>query len=342
MLTRFNFYDIYGYLIPGIATVGLCGIPFWTLGGLAPDANLATAFVGLAGAYVAGNLVHELARKQLPVKDPKSDRYPGDYVLDPGLKKLSPALRATLAARVDAEFGLRIGGGREPTLEGKEARNEAMMLCRDRLTGLGRSAGADQMEGMYALHRGLGVAFGLGAMVWLGWFAGSIVPSRPYWLVGAVSTIAGWLLLESFGGAAKKLEKTTARWNARPWPIATVTAALAGGALFAARDLPVVGVACAVVCAIVMLLLVVPLGLVAFAATAVVASLIGATTNLVALLPVGSVLLVALLAASAESFRRFSEQFAVMTFRSFVALEAVSHVPSATAPTVSDRESGEL
>lgn len=43
MIERFNFYDIYGYLLPGATLVGLLWLPFGIITGTWPAAQLSEA-----------------------------------------------------------------------------------------------------------------------------------------------------------------------------------------------------------------------------------------------------------------------------------------------------------
>ena len=60
MIERFNFYDIYGYLLPGLALVGFGWLPFGLLSRSFPKNELLSAVLVLAFGYVLGHLLQNL------------------------------------------------------------------------------------------------------------------------------------------------------------------------------------------------------------------------------------------------------------------------------------------
>src|SRR5258706_16436134 len=62
MIDRFNFYDVYGYLLPGLALVALLGLPGVMIAGKLPSSELVSALAAVAAAYVIGQLAHAFAR----------------------------------------------------------------------------------------------------------------------------------------------------------------------------------------------------------------------------------------------------------------------------------------
>jgi hypothetical protein len=62
MIDRFNFYDVYGYLLPGLALVALLGLPGVMIAGNLPSSELVSALAAVAAAYVIGQLAHAFAR----------------------------------------------------------------------------------------------------------------------------------------------------------------------------------------------------------------------------------------------------------------------------------------
>ncbi len=85
MIEKLNFYDVYGYLIPGLVLIGLFWIPFGLVLHQWPKAELASAILVLVLAYVLGHLIQITVRGMLPptVKDPLGNtRFPSDMLLD--------------------------------------------------------------------------------------------------------------------------------------------------------------------------------------------------------------------------------------------------------------------
>jgi len=64
MSNRFNFYDVYAYLIPGAALLVLLFAPLLDL----VSVDVEGAVVGVVGAYVVGFVLQNSARRALPSK----------------------------------------------------------------------------------------------------------------------------------------------------------------------------------------------------------------------------------------------------------------------------------
>ncbi len=62
MIDRFNFYDVYGYLLPGLALVALFGLPGLMIVEELPSSELVSALAAVAVGYVVGQLAHAFAR----------------------------------------------------------------------------------------------------------------------------------------------------------------------------------------------------------------------------------------------------------------------------------------
>src|SRR4051812_28619835 len=93
MIERFNFYDIYGYFVPGAFVIGVAWFPFGFALGKWPSADLSNAVVFALAAYLAGLVVQSLAASVLPSGVPftgkdstgklrTNNRYPSDFLLD--------------------------------------------------------------------------------------------------------------------------------------------------------------------------------------------------------------------------------------------------------------------
>ena len=64
MIDRFNFYDIYGYFIPGALLIALLWIPY----GEMPSKEISAALLMIVAAYIAGHILQIVATKALPSK----------------------------------------------------------------------------------------------------------------------------------------------------------------------------------------------------------------------------------------------------------------------------------
>lgn len=179
MIERLNFYDVYGYLLPGLALLGVIWFPFWFVAGSTlPAAALSSAVFALVVAYVIGHLLQGLARTALRQERPeKGNRLPSDYLLDRNEPGLRNEVRARVIDLILTYYSLDVGA---PVDAGEltSRRREAFLLCRRALIQQKAGSYAEQFEGMYALMRGLAAAAVLSASYHLGWRAAAVFPWR--------------------------------------------------------------------------------------------------------------------------------------------------------------------
>jgi hypothetical protein len=177
LIEKFNFYDIYGYFLPGLGFLGVLWLPFLMLHSGWPPSEWGSAIAALAIAYLLGHLLHGLGTNALPSEVSANKRYPSAAVLDPGSGKKPPdlpdAIRNKISAIVLNKFGLDLGVSEVGKNEIDAARNTAFSLARQTLSKDKVVSYPEQFEGMYALSRGLAVALGLGSFYFLGWSASS-------------------------------------------------------------------------------------------------------------------------------------------------------------------------
>ena len=174
MIERFNFYDVYGYLLPGLVLIAIIWLPFGIIQHTWPTAELASAIIALALAYVAGHLVQTVATNAIPseVADPTGRRrFPHDLFLDKENQRFSTSFKEKLAQRVQAAFGLELAVDRQADEEISRTRQDAFLECRSFLIRKEAATYAEQFEGLYAMMRGLGVVFALGSLYLGGWAA---------------------------------------------------------------------------------------------------------------------------------------------------------------------------
>jgi hypothetical protein len=132
---QFNFYDFYGYLLPGVLLLGLFWLP-------------STA-----------------------VDSAKRQRMPSDLLLDTNNSKFSKDVKERLSKQVRDLFGLDLGvtqdwdGGNDIS----KNRQSAFFQARSYLIAKKAAQYAEQYQGLYAMMRGLGVSFLAGAMYLAGW-----------------------------------------------------------------------------------------------------------------------------------------------------------------------------
>jgi hypothetical protein len=182
VIERFNFYDIYGYLLPGAVPLGVLWLPFGIINQSWPSAQLATTVFVLTFSYVIGQVLQTVATTTVPskIKDRNGNlRAPSDLILDPDDTNLASKVKSDLATSVQAEFGIDLEVGQVSTGsdEISSKRTDAFFLCRSLLIREKIANYAEQFEGLYAMLRGLSVAFGIGAVYLAGWGAQHLRPT---------------------------------------------------------------------------------------------------------------------------------------------------------------------
>jgi hypothetical protein len=178
LIEKFNFYDVYGYFLPGAVALLL----FWLPMGLArhklPSGDWTSALLGAVLAYVAGILLQTFADKVLRSTAAKGqegdqtyDRFPSQQLLDAG-GPLSSTIKTGVADAVENKFGIKkedLAVENTPTKAQDAHRNDAFLLARHFLVAAKEASYVEQYEGMYALTRGLAAALGLAGIYYLGW-----------------------------------------------------------------------------------------------------------------------------------------------------------------------------
>jgi hypothetical protein len=197
LIDRFNFYDIYGYLLPGAAFLALLWIPFGLVRHSWPSSEWSSALIAAVFAYIVGHLIQSVATNAIPSWKAKSTdttiRYPSEIYLDASNTELPTPAKQKINELMTVQFGLnlRVDQSGDSTID--KVRNHAFLLARQILIQGKAVSYAEQFQGMYALTRGLVSVFALAFVYWLGW-AAAIVKNR--WIVsGAVLVMAGSVLI---------------------------------------------------------------------------------------------------------------------------------------------------
>ncbi len=209
---RFNFYDIFGYLVPGLVLGVVVVAPIGGLDHLSAGGTL----LGLVLAHAAGMLLAESARSSL---NPAGDRLRTD-------ERLAP-LRARFVERLHERFGLEAADADE------ERWQQGVLLARTLLVHRRQAAYAEHFQSLQALSRGLWAALrlaaawaaGLGAAVVGGWGLGLLA------LVGLVAARVGGLpdrLLDAEPGPALALPLLVAATSVSGWALSPYSAAPLG------------------------------------------------------------------------------------------------------------------
>ncbi len=164
MIAKFNFYDVYGYFLPGLVWLTLLWLPLGMVSGRWPGGELVAALLAIPLAYVAGHILQVFAVRAIP--STSAGRFPSDLILDETDTTFSSDFKSKLAGRIEAAFGLKVYG--DPSTASRQ-RNDALFLCRSTLIKAKTASYGEQFEGMYSLMRGLTLAFALGACHIAGW-----------------------------------------------------------------------------------------------------------------------------------------------------------------------------
>lgn len=170
MPIKFNFYDIYGCLIPGFLLLAVLWLPFGLIEGKSPDAAFSSALVGVILAYIAGHILQTVATNAIPSSF-LGGRFPSSVVLDANNRTFSNEFKTRLAHQINRAFDLDVYGG--GSIEA--VRRDAFFLCRSALIKSKTGTYAEQFEGLYALMRGLSAAFGISVVYYLGWASSGLL-----------------------------------------------------------------------------------------------------------------------------------------------------------------------
>ena len=85
MIKQFNFYDIYGYLLPGMLLFALLWLPTGILTQSWPDQDLSKALFLAVLTYITGHILQTIASSVVPstvLDRVKQRRFPSELLLD--------------------------------------------------------------------------------------------------------------------------------------------------------------------------------------------------------------------------------------------------------------------
>jgi hypothetical protein len=230
MIQNLNFYDIYGYLIPGLTLSILIWLPVGLIERRWPTADWTSALVAVVIGYVVGHIVSALALNAVPPTT-VGGRFPSDALLDQDNSILSAELKARLRDRVENLSGIDVRtdlSGKCVTPDLSAKRQEAFFFCRDVLLTSKTVSYAEQMQGMYALLNGLTVTFAFGAAYHLGWTLSGINRStleRFAW-IAVVLGLAGAIVVAVLGLPKNADSSESARITRARWSVCFVMLAL--------------------------------------------------------------------------------------------------------------------
>lgn len=224
MIERFNFYDVYGNFLPGLAFLALIWLPIGITRQFWPGKEITSAIAVLAFAYILGHIIQTVLENAFPSKLKDSNgrrRYPSDYFLDSQAAKFSGEFRRELETAVRERFNIDLNAG-VPVPKGEEDtisknRQHAFNLARNTLLQADAESYAQQFQGLYALMRGLAGAFWMGSAYMLGWaLSCTLAQSLPClaiigWIGLLVACVlAFWLIFSNLSSDARtRLDRGT-------------------------------------------------------------------------------------------------------------------------------------
>ncbi len=198
MIEKFNFYDIYGYLLPGLAFLTLLWLPFGIFEHVWPASQISSAIAALGFAYIVGNLLQTLAGQSIPSRFKDTNglvRYPSNFVLDASDHTFSTDFKKLIGDRAKHKLNIDVSIGdpdEKVRSETDRRRREAFFLARGVLIKEGLAKYTEQFEGMYSLMRGLAAAFALGSIYITGW-AASLFENKCFQILAASVGATGML-----------------------------------------------------------------------------------------------------------------------------------------------------
>ena len=227
MIDKFNFYDIYGYFLPGAVLLLLFWLPLGLVKNKWPTGDWTSAVIAVVLAYVAGHLLQMFAGKIIPSSVAKGgtgnnryDRYPSERLLDPykpenNWTQLSKTVKESLPPAIKDKLKIEVDLGLQLDPSTKEidlARRDAFFLARHYLVFVKDAAYAEQFESMYSLTRGMAAASALATVYYVGWALTGLGTRWP--LFAAIIAMAVGLLLAINSSAFLLLQKRsrTAEW----------------------------------------------------------------------------------------------------------------------------------
>lgn len=180
MIERFNFFDVYGYLLPGAFLLALGWLPVGIVAGAWPPAEIELALVGGIASYLLGHLLHITHRYLFTVTEKDAQgmaRYPHDLLMDEADTTFTPALKRQIADHIQKRFGIEVTNGGDAVDGSLERRRfDAFQLCRRWLIQEKSVSYAEQFQGLYELRRGLAAGCLATTFLYLGYALASLFP----------------------------------------------------------------------------------------------------------------------------------------------------------------------
>jgi hypothetical protein len=194
MIDKFNFYDVYGYVLPGAVFLAILWAPYGLVNGAWPPVgNWSSALIAGAITYIIGHLLQNVATNAIPSRrTTKRNRYPSEICLDSTDFELPTEAKAKIKTLVQSQFGLDLQVDKVGDATIDRVRNSAFLLARQVLIQGKAVSYAEQFQGMYTLTRGLFSVFAIACAYWLGWAIAAV--RNRYVMNGAIVLLASAIL----------------------------------------------------------------------------------------------------------------------------------------------------
>jgi hypothetical protein len=177
---KFDFYDILGYLVPGLVLLGLLTLPFGLIKGIWPSTSLASAVLYLVGAHILGHILQGFLRAwegTVRIKDKTGKmvkpRTPSSVLLDAdeSLARFLPKIE-----KLTRKFW-EIPKENESWASVQDTDRDATFLqARNLLLQAKKQSYFEQFQGKYALMGGMTAGLVIASAYYAGW-AVALIPS---------------------------------------------------------------------------------------------------------------------------------------------------------------------
>jgi hypothetical protein len=114
VIKNFNFYDVYGFFLPGFVLIALLWLPFGLIDKTWPEAEFSSALAAVIFGYVVGHVLQTIAHHAIPSTIAAADgkrRYPSNVFLDNDDNTLSIEFKERLANQIKKEFDIDVTEG---------------------------------------------------------------------------------------------------------------------------------------------------------------------------------------------------------------------------------------
>lgn len=185
---KFDFYDILGYLVPGLVLLGLLSVPFGLISGRWPSTSITTAVLYLLCAHILGHILQGFLRaweKAPQIRDKRGKlRLPSSVLLD--ADQALALFRTKIGELVNRFWQIPAADFLADNHDSD--RNAAFLQARNLLLQSKRQSYFEQFQGKYALMGGVAAGLTLASAYYAGWGVG-LIPS---------DCIAQWAIAGSY------------------------------------------------------------------------------------------------------------------------------------------------